>query len=715
MRRLLHVFIFLLSFPIAGFSTDFYWAAQGVGDWSVPANWSTTAPAYNPAATIPGPGDRVIFAGSITGGRGLGASSVDIPFTIDKIEIRAAASGVILVSDNLTLEGAIDGQGYLSQSQNVSVVVSATFIDHGSFRQNLGSFVLGGGTATHTIDGDFYMTGLAGTSTTFVLGSGNTLIFRSNFRLQDPSTFAAANNTLVRFEKLASHTAASQIRVDQVSTTNLSFYDVVLDTDNPNNDALAFYQNTVIDIRRNLELQTGRFTNGAAFSGGIRLFGNLSSLNGGLTTSSTATLIFAGPNNQTVNLVGTDNDKWNGDVTLDKTGTGSVTLLSPFVANAGGQNITFTNGILNTTTTNILQMGATAVATGFSNASHVNGPVRKAGSANFIFPIGNGTVVAPLLISGTGAATDALSNNANYIAQYFGVDPTTAGMASSSFTAPLTNVSECEYWALTKVSGANARVWLSYENARSCGVTSPTDLRVANWPVGASAWANRGGANETVGGFNFVGTSTPAIQPAANYPFFTLGSINEELNPLPVNWLNFTGRYFEGKVGLNWETAIEKDNDVYSVERSATGHGFDVIGTIPGKGNTTIRSSYAFTDASPLDGENFYRIRQTDFDGTFTYSKVIRVIAANGAAAGLRLYPNPVVSSQQLTLENTTLRNKKVTLSLVSATGAIIRQEQVTFGSDSRLKVNISNLKKGSYFIRITDGDKKLVSPVIVQ
>ncbi len=205
------------------------------------------------------------------------------------------------------------------------------------------------------------------------------------------------------------------------------------------------------------------------------------------------------------------------------------------------------------------------------------------------------------------------------------------------------------------------------------------------------------------------------MQPPANYPFFTLGSINEELNPLPVNWLNFTGRYFEGKVDLNWETAIEKDNDVYSVERSATGHSFDVIGTVPGKGNTTIRSSYAFTDASPLDGENYYRIRQTDFDGTFTYSKVIRVIAANGAAAGLRLYPNPVVSSQQLTLENTTLRNKKVTLSLVSATGAIVRQEQVTFGSDSRLKVNISNLKKGSYFIRITDGDKKLVSPVIVQ
>ena len=309
-----------------------------------------------------------------------------------------------------------------------------------------------------------------------------------------------------------------------------------------------------------------------------------------------------------------------------------------------------------------------------------------------------------------------MGGGATYIAEYFRANPATAGLDPNSVTAPLTNASECEYWTLNRTAGgaaSNALVWLSYEDVRSCGVTSVANLRVGNWPSGGSSWIDRGGVAQTVGAYSFIGTSGTLV--AANLPNYTLASLDETLNPLPVNWLNFTGRFFEGKVDLNWETAVEKDNDVYTVERSATGHGFDAIGTVPGRGTTSLRSSYAFTDNNPLDGENYYRIKQTDFDGKFTYSSVIRVIATNGTATGLRLFPNPAISSQQVTLENTTLRNKKVALTIVSSNGVVVRQEQVTFGNDSRLKVNISNLKKGSYFIRISDGDKKLVSPVVVQ
>ncbi|HQD09813.1 MAG TPA: T9SS type A sorting domain-containing protein [Flavihumibacter sp.] len=714
MRRLLHLSLLLLFLPFAGRAADFYWAALGIGNWSDPASWSTTAPAYTAATSLPGTGDRVIFR-SMSGGRGTGASSVDIPFTVDKIEILASAAIVLLIESDLTLNSTIDGEGFNMASANSTVITSATFTDLGSFRQSRGQFILGGNT-THIIDGDFYMSGLMGTSTAFILNFGNTLVFRSNFRLEDPSTFAASNNTFVRFEKLASHTTPTVIRVDQVSTTNLSFYDVTLNSASTTNDIVNFFQNTVIDIRRNLQLVTGRFNKGAAFSGGIRLFGNLSSAGGGLAGQSTAAITFAGSNAQTINLVGSDNDKWNGPITFNKTG-GAVTLTNTLIANGAAQLITFTSGILNTTSSAILQMGPTALATGFSNASHVNGPVQKAGPANFTFPIGNGTVAAPLLISGAGTSTDPLAATGTYIAQYFSVDPATVGMPGTSVTAPLTNASQCEYWTLSKIAGGaggNARVWLSYENTRSCGVTDATALRVANWPVAGSAWVNRSNSPSdqySAGGFTFVGTATTQT----SYPNFTLASIDATLNPLPVNWLNFTGRYFEGKVDLNWETAVEKDNDVYSVERSATGHGFDAIGTVPGRGTTSLRSSYAFTDNNPLDGENYYRIKQTDFDGKFTYSSVIRVIATNGTATGLRLFPNPAISSQQVTLENTTLRNKKVALTIVSSNGVVVRQEQVTFGNDSRLKVNISNLKKGSYFIRISDGDKKLVSPVVVQ
>ncbi len=111
---------------------------------------------------------------------------------------------------------------------------------------------------------------------------------------------------------------------------------------------------------------------------------------------------------------------------------------------------------------------------------------------------------------------------------------------------------------------------------------------------------------------------------------------------LPVNWLSFTGTLTDkNDVRLFWETSAEEDNQGFHVERSLNGENWSRIGYLEGAGNSELGDNYQFDDTSPLNGQNFYRLMQEDFDGDFSYSRVIVIdrIAAEGA---LSAFPNPV-------------------------------------------------------------------------
>ena len=92
---------------------------------------------------------------------------------------------------------------------------------------------------------------------------------------------------------------------------------------------------------------------------------------------------------------------------------------------------------------------------------------------------------------------------------------------------------------------------------------------------------------------------------------------------LPIELLSFDGECVNGSVHLRWSTASELNNDFFSVERSADGEQWDVIGTVPGGGNAQHTSHYAYTVGAVQDALVYYRLGQTDFDGTSTYSHVV--------------------------------------------------------------------------------------------
>ncbi|MDQ3111617.1 MAG: T9SS type A sorting domain-containing protein [Bacteroidota bacterium] len=97
----------------------------------------------------------------------------------------------------------------------------------------------------------------------------------------------------------------------------------------------------------------------------------------------------------------------------------------------------------------------------------------------------------------------------------------------------------------------------------------------------------------------------------------------QQTNPLPVQLTAFSGQQENQNVNLLWTTSSETNNDYFSVERSVDGATFMEIGIISGHGTSTQENRYAFTDYFPAQENNYYRLRQIDFNGMFEYSGLV--------------------------------------------------------------------------------------------
>ncbi len=134
-----------------------------------------------------------------------------------------------------------------------------------------------------------------------------------------------------------------------------------------------------------------------------------------------------------------------------------------------------------------------------------------------------------------------------------------------------------------------------------------------------------------------------------HYPVFTRYAFDAAL--LPVRLLSFAAVKDGNTVKVSWKSAEEINSSEYIVQRSADGISFTNIGTITAKG---FASDYSFTDANPLTGSNFYRLKQVDKDGKFVYSKVVKINFTK--LPGIRISPNPASSYIYLSLKTLILQ-----------------------------------------------------------
>lgn len=94
-------------------------------------------------------------------------------------------------------------------------------------------------------------------------------------------------------------------------------------------------------------------------------------------------------------------------------------------------------------------------------------------------------------------------------------------------------------------------------------------------------------------------------------------------SPLPIKLLSFNAVCEENSVSLNWSTASETNNNYFTIERSKDAQTWESIATVNGAGNSNATLYYSATDNQPYPDYTYYRLKQTDYNGTFTYSNVI--------------------------------------------------------------------------------------------
>jgi hypothetical protein len=175
--------------------------------------------------------------------------------------------------------------------------------------------------------------------------------------------------------------------------------------------------------------------------------------------------------------------------------------------------------------------------------------------------------------------------------------------------------------------------------------------------------------------------------------------------PTPITLLDFKAVKDGSEVDINWQTATEKNNDYFTIEKSKNGIDFTAVGIVDGAGNSQSTLNYQTTDPSPYNGISYYRLKQTDFDGTVSYSKIEELNFNENK--NITVYPNPCTG-----IFNIQGLNAETEISIQNPLGQVILIKKVF--SDSS-EIDLSSQPSGVYFVRVSNGDTSAISKIILR
>ncbi len=415
------------------------------------------------------------------------------------------------------------------------------------------------------------------------------------------------------------------------------------------------------------------------------------------------------------------------------------------ISGGGGKNLTgavsmegvltLTNGLVNTTSTNILTLTATATNPGTnpgggSLASFINGPMRKIGTANFIFPVGKPvqpttTILPPNSAINTGGyrpiGISGLSASETFEAEYHLSNPYIQGPISANATgAGLQAISRCEYWDLTKTGTATATVTLSWSTnslgQSQCNIGSYINNTTAAVvvPYYNGQWGDQNpdyfgqsgsptlpvASSESIGTISWDGT-TGIID---SYQKFVIGTINWQLAPLPFDLTVFNATGKNKQVQLDWTVNNNQQIKEYTLERSRDGQRFAFFKTVSARAQEQ-RASYTDLDPAPFAGWNYYRLKAVTHSGEVFYSDTRKVNMGQQAEIGLS--PNPARNILTIRLPNA---GAVTELTISNSVGQVLRQLKPTADV---LTVDLSAWPSGVYYVRMISATDVIVKPFV--
>jgi hypothetical protein len=233
---------------------------------------------------------------------------------------------------------------------------------------------------------------------------------------------------------------------------------------------------------------------------------------------------------------------------------------------------------------------------------------------------------------------------------------------------------------------------LGANQVSTADATTPTNLKLFKRTTNSGgAWAsvNANTANATTGSITFNDIDS--------FSEFGIGTIGT--SPLPITLVRFDAERVNGtEVLLTWTTASEANNKGFEIEQSEQGTDFVKVGFVEGKGNSSALNNYqlALNNASTA----YYRLKQIDFDGQFTYSP-IRYVEGNTTFA---VYPNPTTGVLHLRVEDA---KQSIQVSLLNTNGIAVFHTSGKVGdAEHLLNQQLATLPAGMYVLQVRSGAK---------
>lgn len=181
-------------------------------------------------------------------------------------------------------------------------------------------------------------------------------------------------------------------------------------------------------------------------------------------------------------------------------------------------------------------------------------------------------------------------------------------------------------------------------------------------------------------------------------------------SPLPVQLLSFSGTAADNQNQLTWTTASEINNAYFTLEKSDDGIHFQTLAQLPGAGNSNQLLTYTATDDRPAFPVTYYRLQQTDFDGTVSEAGFIAVSGTSAAASiQLEIAGNPCADILSFRY---TCNGDHAYVHLTDLTGRELIQQSLEKGSGWQ-QISLAGMKPGVYLLILHDQDHTLVRKLV--
>ena len=376
--------------------------------------------------------------------------------------------------------------------------------------------------------------------------------------------------------------------------------------------------------------------------------------------------------------------------------------------------LTFTSGnFITSSDTLIVGTSISILGSVVRTSGHVVGYLKRwiaaAGTSNILFPVGSANYYEGMNYSFTIAPSAAGSITTTYTA----TNPGKSGFNLWDSPDSIINIGYA-LWTSTMGNGLTGGTFSEDITATALpSVIDYTALHLLRRANSGSAW--------TIAGIHSAGTGSNAI-PVIHRTGMTVhgqfGIGSGSANPLPIKLIYFNAKLKDDIVKLTWATASELNNDFFTVEHSSDGIHFEEILRQRGAGNSSFTLYYTDEDLKPLNGYNFYRLKQTDYDGHFTYSDVetVKYKLKSEDEPDLKILsviPNPF--SEKFYLNFSTKSVINVDIMLINSSGQVVTQDkiQTTEGYNTYEFTDNYNLNKGIYFINLLYKNQHITQKVI--